>query len=130
MACMMSGTAPGSLSSAVISRAAARTSPLRARSISSASSRFGNGLFEEGDDVGPAGAGQEDFADALLFEPADIGGRDDAAAEQDHVIHVLLAHQPRGLAENVLVRGREDADTDGVGVLLEAGIHDRLGRLV
>src|SRR5436309_1543122 len=106
---MISGTPSGSLSSALISRAAARTSPLRARSISSVSSRFGNGLFEEGDDVGPAGARQEDFADALLFEPGDVGGWDDATAEQDDVVHVLLTHQTGGLAEDVLVRGREDA---------------------
>ena len=56
--------------------------------------------------------------------------RDDAAAEHEHVADAPLGAAARRRGEQREVRAREDRQPDGVGVLLERGLGDLLGRLV
>ena len=76
------------------------------------------------------GPGREDLRDAHPLQLRDIGVRDDAAAEHHHVVGATLAEQVDGTAEQRHVRAGQHGQSDRVGVLLDGGLHDLLGRLV
>ena len=74
-------------------------------------------------------ARQEDPGDAHRLQLRNVDVRDDAADEHAHVVETLLAqqlHQPRA---DVHVRAAQDRQADDVGILLQRGRGDLLGRL-
>ena len=50
-------------------------------------------FLEEFDDVFGGGAGEEDFGDALLFEFGEVFLGDDAAYQDQNVVHSFFAEQ-------------------------------------
>ena len=56
------------------------------------------------------------------------GGR--AADDDEHVLGAVVAQQVEDARDERHVRAGEDRDADGVGVLLDRGLDDLLGRLV
>src|SRR5262249_13619209 len=61
---------------------------------------------------------QEDRADAGLFELRDVVFWNDAAAEQQYVVHPFFAHQFDHAWEDRHMRARQDRKPDDVYVLL------------
>src|SRR5581483_4983459 len=87
-------------------------------------------LADEADDVLRRRAGREQLLDAHGLQRRDVLGRDDAAAEHRDVVGPLLPEQLEHALEEIVVGAREHAEADGVGVLLQRGGDDLLGRLV
>src|SRR5256714_13990622 len=83
----------------------------------------------EVDDLFHARAGGEDGGDALRFQLWDVFVRNDAAAEDDHVIESGFARQLNNAREQSHVRARQDRQADGVNVFLHGGADDHFGRL-
>ena len=81
-------------------------------------------------DLGRGRAGREHLADAQLLEDGDVLLGDDPAAEDGDVRGVALGQEVDEGAEERHVRPGEDREADQVGVLLDRGLHDLLGRLV
>ena len=59
----------------------------------------------------------------------DVFVGDDAAAEEDDVVHAALLQLLDDAREQLEVRAGEDGEADDVGVLLERGLGDHLGGL-
>src|SRR6266508_2110840 len=76
------------------------------------------------------GAGREDLRHAEPLQLGDVGVGDDAPAEDDDVARLPLAQQLDDPAEERHVSAGEHRQADRVGVLLQGGLHDLLGRLV
>src|SRR5262245_48479599 len=87
-------------------------------------------LADEADDVLRGRARREDLLHAHRLERGDVLGRDDPAAEDRHVVGALVVQQLEHALEEIVVRTRQDAQPDGVGVLLHRGGDHLLGRLV
>src|SRR5439155_6275829 len=87
-------------------------------------------VVDEAHDVLRRGAGSEQLLDADRLQPGHVLGRNDAAAEDDHVVGALLLEQLEHALEEIVVGARQHAEPDGVGILLERGGHHLLRRLV
>ena len=81
------------------------------------------------DDVVRGRAGAEDALEAELLELLDVVVGDDAAAEEDDVVHAALLELLDDAREELEVRAGEDGEADDVGVFLEGGLGDHLGGL-
>ena len=79
------------------------------------------------DDLGDAGARQEDLGDAVRLQLRDILLRDDAAGDDADIARAALVQQPAELRQQRLVRARQDAHADPVDVLLDRRAHHLLG---
>ena len=75
-------------------------------------------------------AGREHLGHAELLELGDVLRGDRAADRDDDVAGVLLAQQLDDARDERHVGAGEDAQADGVGVLLQHRLDDLLGRLV
>src|SRR5262249_398723 len=87
-------------------------------------------LANEANDVLCGGARREELLHADRLERPDVLGRNDAAAEDDDVLRALLPQQLQHALEKIVVRAGQHAEPDGVGVLLDGGGDDLLGRLM
>src|SRR3989442_6733504 len=87
-------------------------------------------VVDETHDVLRRSAGSEQLLDADRLQPGHVLGRNDATAEDDHVVGALLLEQLDHALEEIVVGARKHAEPDGVGVFLHRGGHDLLGRLV
>src|SRR4051812_20231425 len=87
-------------------------------------------LAHPADDLLGAGARGEDLGDAQAGQLGPVGVGDDPAAEDDDVVDPALAQQLGQPGEQGHVRAGEHREPDGVGVLLDDGLHDLLRRLV
>src|SRR5438270_421149 len=87
-------------------------------------------LVHEADDVLRRGAGREELLHADRLQRRDVFGRDDATAEDHDVLRALFLQELEHPLEQIIVGAGEHAEPDGVGVLLDGGGHDLLGRLV
>src|SRR4051812_34294940 len=76
------------------------------------------------------GARREELGDADLLELGDVGVGDDAAAEHHDLAQAPLPQELHHAREERHVGAREQRQADGVGVLLQDGLRDLLGRLV
>src|SRR5262245_3039060 len=94
------------------------------------SDRGADVLADEADDVLRGRARREDLLHTDGLERGDVLGRDDAAAEDRHVVGALVVQELQHALEEVVVGPREHAEPDGVSVLLHRGGHDLLRRLV
>src|SRR5207244_10896199 len=83
---------------------------------------------DEADDLLGRGAGREDLLDAQRLERRDVLGRDDPAAEDHDVLRALLPEKLEDALEEVVVGARQHREVDRVGVLLDCGRLDRVGR--
>ena len=79
------------------------------------------------DDLGGRRARGEDLRHAQLGQRAEVVGRDDAAAEDHHVVRAALAQQLEHPGEQRHVRAGEHRQADRVGVLLDRRLDDLLG---
>src|SRR5581483_10740370 len=128
-----------SFSISVRMRDRARRLPSRMRSTSASTSDTslravltrGVPLADEADHVLGGGPGPEDRAEPHLLQRLDIGVRDDAAREQQHLprVDVALLERIDHAREQLHVRAREDAQPDDVHVLLQRRLGDHLRRL-
>src|SRR5512141_817993 len=82
------------------------------------------------DDLLDRGPRREHPVDPLFHELRDVVVRDDPAAEEHHVAHLLLAEELDDPRKQVVVRPGEDRQADTVDVLLRRRAHDHFGRLV
>ena len=87
-------------------------------------------LAEPAADVDGGGARREDLLDAGALELRDVVGRDDPAAEHQDLAGAALAELLDDPREERHVRARVARQPDRVGVLLDRGLGDLLGRLV
>src|SRR4051794_5094398 len=87
-------------------------------------------LAHPADDLVGAGARGEHLGNAQAGELGPVGLGDDPATEDDDVVDPALAQQLGEPGEQRHVRPGEHRQSDGVGVLLDDGLHDLLGRLV
>src|SRR5579884_2305561 len=76
------------------------------------------------------GPGREHLGDAELLELLDVVGGDRAANREHHIVHPLLTQQLEDPRHQRHVRAGEDRQPDRVGVLLDHGLDNLLGRLV
>src|SRR2546426_2832356 len=72
----------------------------------------------------------EHLGDADLLQLRDVGRRDDAAAEHDHLPGPRFAQAVDHLGEQGHVGAGEEGESDRVGVLLDGRGHDLFGRLM
>src|SRR5215207_8165456 len=86
-------------------------------------------LAEELDDLFGRGAGQEDRRDALFLEARDVLLRDDAADDDEAIVHPALAQQIDDARAERVVCTAQNRDADGVHILLQRGGRDHLRRL-
>src|SRR3712207_3680031 len=82
------------------------------------------------DDLCGRGPRGEDPGDAQPLELRDVLVRDDPATEDDDVVDAALAQQLGEPGEQGHVRTGKHGESDGVGVLLDDGLHDLLRGLV
>src|SRR5690349_1204281 len=82
------------------------------------------------DDLGRWSARGEYLLDALGLQLRDVLAGDDAAPEDEDVAGALLAKQLHHARKQGHVRTRVAGEADRVGVLLDHGLRDLLGRLV
>src|SRR3954454_11714605 len=101
-----------------------------ARAAPSARSTPPYRVLDEVDDRLRRGARREHLRHTELLELRDVVGRDRAAHGQQHVVDALLAQELDDARHQGHVRARQDRQADGVGVLLDHGRDDLLGRLV
>src|SRR2546425_667115 len=81
------------------------------------------------DDVVRGRAGAEDTLEAQLLKLGDVIVRDDAAAEEDDVVHAALLQLLHYAREELQVSTGEDGEPYDVGVLLKRGLGDHFGGL-
>src|ERR1041385_4256149 len=81
------------------------------------------------DDVLRRRTRRKDLCDAELLELRDVLVRNDASAEQDHVVEGLRAHELEDARKERHMRAREDREADTVDVFLNSGGDDLLRRL-
>src|SRR5215470_18244588 len=93
-------------------------------------SRLADVFPDPGDDLLGGGAGGEHLGDVQLGELGQVIVGDDPAAEHDDVVGALAPEQLDHLGEQRHVRAGEHRQPDGVGVLLQRGLHDLLRGLV
>src|SRR3954452_5994075 len=113
-----------------VRRTALRGSPARRSAAPSARSTPAYRVLDEVDDRLRRGARREHLGHAELLELRDVVGRDRAADGQQHVVGALLAEELDDPRHQRHVRAGQDREADGVGVLLDHGRDDLLGRLV
>ena len=94
----------------------------------SLSARF-NVVAQKLDDVFGRSAGKKYFRDALFFQLRNIFLWNDAADEDEAVVHSFFAQQLDDARAESVVSAAQDRHTDGVHVFLERGGRDHLGRL-
>src|ERR1051325_11236809 len=75
-------------------------------------------VLEELDDVFCGGAGQEDFRDALFLQSWQIFLWNDAADEDEDVVHPFFTKQSNDTRAEGVVCATEDRDADRVHVFL------------
>src|ERR1700754_3061367 len=90
----------------------------------------GDGALDEVDDRLRGRARGEDLGDPELLQLRDVLIGDRPPDGDDDVARVLLAQQLDHARDERHVRAGEDREPDGVGVLLQHGLDDLLGRLV
>src|ERR1700722_10143571 len=99
---------------------------------SSSSKRLGadgEAFVDEFDYVLGGGAGEEDFGDAGFFHGGDVGFGDDAAYQDDYVVHAFGFEEGHQLGADGVVGAGEDGEADDVNVFLDGGGGDHLGGL-
>src|ERR1700719_2550037 len=89
----------------------------------------GYAFVDEFDDVLGGGAGEENFGDAGFFHGGDVGFGDDAAYQDDYVVHALGFEESHQLGADGVVRAGKDGEGDDVDVFLNGGGGDHLGGL-
>src|SRR3954451_5745826 len=94
------------------------------------SSAFADRSLDELDDLLGRRTGREHLGDPELLELRDVLVGDRPAHGDHHVPGVLLAQELDDPRHQRHVRAGQDRQPDGVGVLLQDGLHDLLGRLV
>src|SRR6478735_6559962 len=88
-----------------------------------------DGALDEVDDGLRGRAGREDLGHTELLELRDVLVGDRPPDGHDDVTGILLAQQLDDLRDERHVRTGQDREADGVGVLLQDGLHDLLRRL-
>src|SRR5579859_4362840 len=81
-------------------------------------------------DIAGVGARAEKPTDPKLCEFGSVVGRNDAPAAEEDVVHLLFFHEGEDFRKKGHVRAGEDGNADGIGVLLEGGVHDHLAGLM
>jgi len=89
-----------------------------------------HGSPDERDDVLKRGVGDEDLRHPHRLERLDVLGEDRAARHDQDVPCPPLPEQREDLGEDGQVGAREDAQADGIHILLDGCGHDLLRRLV
>ena len=84
---------------------------------------------DEFDDVVHRGAGLEDAGNADLFEAVDILIGDDAADEDEHVVHFVLLEQIHDARDDGVVRTGKNGKADDLDIFLQGGADDHFGGL-
>src|SRR5262249_4954915 len=82
------------------------------------------------DDLAGRRARREHLGDAQPLQLRDVVARDRAPDDDQHVVRAALAEQVEDAGHERHVGAREDRDPNRVGVLLDRGLDDLLGRLV
>ena len=111
-------------------RAQARQQPGQRRVRALGRRALGDGAADEVDDLVGRRAGREDLGNAQLLQLGDVVGGDRAADGDDHVVDALIGQHRDDLRHQRHVGAGEDREADRVGVLLDHGGDDLLGRLV
>jgi hypothetical protein len=83
------------------------------------STRLGQTGLNEGNDVLGGAAGKKYFGDARFFEGDNVRLRNDAAEEDDDVVHAFFAQQFHELRADRIVRSGKDGEANNVDVFLD-----------
>jgi hypothetical protein len=86
--------------------------------------------LDEVDDVRRRAAGSEDLGDPELLEFGDVIRWDGPADGDDDVVGPLLPEKLHDFRHQRHMRARQDRQSDRVGIFLDHGLRDLLGRLV
>ena len=97
--------------------------------VTRGSTRGSGVTCDEVDDLLHRRAGQEDARDADRLQLRHVHVGDDPADDHQHVVQALLFQQFHDARADVHVRAGQDRQADDVGVLLQRGADDLLGRL-
>ena len=85
--------------------------------------------FDKVDDIGQRRPRRENLPNATFLERISVFGRNSPAAEKDDILRALRFELIDDERKERHVRAGEDGEPYSVGVFLNGGLHDLLGRL-
>ena len=83
-------------------------------------------LVDELNDIASRGARREDLGNAGLFQGRDIAFGDNAAANDQGILHALLTDEIDNLREKMRMRTGKDAHRNNIDVLIGSRLGDLL----